>query len=226
MSKIDFQIHYPEFIEKIGVAILLRRRKKKYGVAFRKIKLFIGNRRVKDKCAIVDAEDYYKLSRYDWQLCEEAGKSCYAIRLEGRKIVSMHREIMSQPGGKIVHHEDGNGLNNTKTNLRIVTIAENNRSSRKSGRPASSKYKGVSIHKRSGKWQGSIKYNGIRKHLGCYETQEEAARAYDEAAKIHHGRYAVLNFPPPSFLDETKRGVYASLREVNALECVTAPPMK
>ncbi|MBU1517641.1 MAG: HNH endonuclease [Planctomycetes bacterium] len=232
MSKINFQIPYPAFIEKTAVYYLLLRRKKKYGVAFRKIKLYVGNKPVKNRCAVVDAEDYAKLAQYHWQLVEEAGKPCYAVRLEGRKMVSMHREIMGAQlleaarngGGQIVHHKDGNGLNNTKPNLQIVTIAENNRYCRKRGRAASSKYKGVCLDKKSGKWRAYIKYNGIHKSLGSYEIQEEAARAYDEAAKIYHGRYAVLNFPPPPFLDETRKlsvGVYASLREVNVLECVT-----
>ncbi|MBU1260957.1 MAG: HNH endonuclease [Planctomycetes bacterium] len=173
----------PYLFESIGVAILLRRRKKKYGVGFRKIKLYVGNRLVKNRCAVVDSETYKKISQYDWQLVEEKGKPCYAVRLEGRKMVSMHRQIMNSPAGKVVHHKDGNGLNNTRENLRIVTVAENNRYCRKRGRAASSKYKGVSIHKRSGKWQVSIKYDGIHKSLGSYETEERAGRAGSKGAK-------------------------------------------
>jgi hypothetical protein len=96
--------------------------------------------------------------------------------------------------GKVVHHEDGNGLNNTKENLRIVTVSENNKYVRKRGRAASSKYKGVSLEKRNGKWRAGIKSDGKHKNLGYFENQEDAARAYDEAAKIYHGEYAVLNF--------------------------------
>ncbi|MDD5010940.1 MAG: AP2 domain-containing protein [Phycisphaerae bacterium] len=231
MQKSYLPFYYPNFLEKAIVYFLLRYRRRKYGTGFRKIKLYIANKRVKNRCAVVSPKDYKKISQYRWQLVEEKDKPCYAVRLEGRKMISMHREIMgaqllkaarnrtdpfdlvqqgalqAAQGKKIVHHKDGDGLNNTKENLQIVTVAENNRYCRKRGRGGSSKYKGVSIHKRSGKWQASIKYDGVRKSLGSYESEEEAGRAYDEAAKIYHGQYAVLNFREE--------------KQINPLECVT-----
>ena len=197
MSKIsiNLNLHYPSFIEKTAVYFLLRKRKKKYGVAFRKIKLYVGNKPAKGRCTLVDNEDYGKLAQYHWQLNEENGNCYYAIRLEGGKIIVMHRQITNAPSGMVVHHKDGNGLNNTKENLKIVTTAENNLYRKKRVQSTSSKYKGVCFLKSRRIWRAIISYNRIHKFLGHFENEDDAARAYDAAAKINHGEFAVLNFP-------------------------------
>jgi hypothetical protein len=100
---------------------------------------------------------------------------------------------MNAPKGKIVDHRDRNGLNNTKQNLRLATRSQNNCNTMH--RRGSSKYRGVSREKETGKWKCKICFNGICIYLGLFEAEEDAARAYDKAAKELHGEFASLNFP-------------------------------
>jgi hypothetical protein len=57
------------------------------------------------------------------------------------------------------------------------------------------KYQGVTWHKSSNKWEAVIWCDGKKNHLGLFENKEQAARAYDRAARVHHGEKEQLNFP-------------------------------
>lgn len=79
-----------------------------------------------------------------------------------------------------IDHINGNHSDNRIENLREVTHEQNNKGCKKVSTGAKSKYRGVSPCK--GRWQSSIKCKGVKHHLGTYKTEEEAARAYNEAA--------------------------------------------
>ena len=145
--------------------------------------------------ALVDDEDYEDASRFKWSACEK-GHNVYAlrnIRINGKyHSLYLHRYLMSLSClGKHIDHIDGNGLNNRRENLRLCTNTENLRNQHSSH--GSSKYKGVSWHKRK-KWMARIRVDGVDIYLGVYEEEEAAARAYDKAAKKHFGEFANLNF--------------------------------
>jgi hypothetical protein len=199
----SFKIKIPKIIESIIVYFVLRYREKHYGFAFRRIKLVKSDLAdAKHRYAIVDPEDYERIVQDDWQLYDNHNCKYYAARIEDCKIVFMHRQIMGAPSfglaqggqGKVIDHRNREGLDNRKSNLRLATRSQNN-CNRGRLKDGSSKYRGVSRSKKRRKWRAGINYNGIYKHLGFFENEEDAARAYDEAAEIYHGEFATLNFP-------------------------------
>jgi hypothetical protein len=156
--------------------------------------------------ATVDAENYAWLMQWKW-CAQVRDHRVYAVRnvyLKGRyKQVQMHRLIMVAPSGMQVDHKNGDGTMNVYDNLRICTHAQNHRNFR----PMvgwSSKYKGVSRHKKSNKWRARIMLDGKEIYLGEHESEEEAALAYNEAAKLYHGEFARLNI----ILASTDEGDY------------------
>jgi hypothetical protein len=68
-------------------------------------------------------------------------------------------------------------------------------------KPSSSQYRGVGFHTQRGKWRARIKTRGTETHLGLFDTEEAAAKAYDEAAIKHHGKFAKFNFPQKQEVD-------------------------
>jgi len=95
---------------------------------------------------------------------------------------------------KCVDHIDGNKLNNNFNNLRWCTNFQNN-GNRKKQNHTTSKYKGTSYRKDTKKWRAYIMRNDVQIPLGCFDTEEEAGRAYDSAARELFGEFAKLNFP-------------------------------
>lgn len=165
------------------------------------------------KFAMVDDEDFDELSKHVWY-AQPRDHTWYAVRNTGvgprRRLLMMHAVIAGYAGTRSTKfsvsadHLDHNGLNNQRANLRLATP----RQQAQNRRPlpgGTSRYKGVSKHRR--KWQAEIKDDGRRRCLGQFDSEEDAARAYDAAALTAYGQYAFLNFPRPgerSTLDDAE----------------------
>jgi|LGOV01.1.fsa_nt_gb hypothetical protein len=137
-------------------------------------------------CTVVDDADYGLVSQHCWFLDNARAKAWI-----GGKNVYLHVLLMGKAEGKVVDHINGNPLDNRRENLRHCTHGQNMMNSKSVA--GFSRYKGVYFRKDRNKWRAVIVANGHRSHLGLYETEEDAALAYNEAAKRLHGEYARLN---------------------------------
>jgi hypothetical protein len=173
----------------------------KFGYSYRRIPLGEG------QFALVEPLDYYRLKNFNWYISGN-GKEFYAFRNiiigPGKiKMVSMHRMLLDPPPHLLVDHRNGVTLDNRRANLRLATHAENACNRPKIRSKTSSQYIGGYFEKRTGKWTSKIRVNGKRLWLGRFDTEIEAARAYDRAALKYHGEFARLNFPREDYIKET-----------------------
>lgn len=139
--------------------------------------------------ATIDDEDAY-LADFRWVAKREMRyTTIYAIRRilqnNGKYTTkSLHRTILGITDPKIyVDHIDGDGLNNCRSNLRLVTHTENRRNVFGPRRDSTSGYLGVCWNKQNNKWVAHIRSNGRREHLGYFHTKEEAHKARIAAEK-------------------------------------------
>jgi hypothetical protein len=141
------------------------------------------------RCAFVSDADYALVSPFTWGLVTHSGIAYADATINGREVL-MHRLIM--PGHAMIDHWDTNGLNNCRENLRPCNGTQNQGNSRKRA-GTSSRFKGVSLKKATGKWQAYIKTKSGLKMLGTFSDEVEAAKAYNHAAKEYFKEFARLN---------------------------------
>lgn len=144
----------------------------------------------KGQYAQVDDDDYDRLVQYRWYTHTNG----YAARDEGsvargkRRTVLMHRFIINAPDGVEVDHINGRKTDNQRENLRLCTHHEN-----MANRPATNGKRFKGVVRRTG--HRSLYAEIAGQHLGAFDSEREAALAYDRAARERFGEFARLNFP-------------------------------
>ncbi len=146
------------------------------------------------KFAVVDAIDFEWLNQWKWTAMKPRHPDYpwYAKRKGPTKAVLMHREIAKRAGlreSKLYDHHDGDGLNNTRRNVRPCNQGQNNANGRKRT-GTRSRYKGLSWHKRRNQWLVRIGFAGKEIFLGWFDDEQDAANTYATAARQHYREFA------------------------------------
>lgn len=156
------------------------------------------------RVALVDDDVFAWASRFRWCVLGVSGHHyVYRNLVTGKRgcpKVYLHREIMGAAETELVDHVDRNTFDNRRGNLRVCNHSGNAANSAKvshhGGRPTSSSFKGVTYRRSSGRWLAQIQKGDRYSYLGSFSSEEDAARAYDDAARLNFGEFARTNFPP------------------------------
>ena len=140
----------------------------------------------------ISPEDEYILDMY-WSV-RWSGANWYVKREVREKTKSvgyyLHRVLLGIDSGMCVDHINHDTTDNTRENMRPSTPQEN---ARNSNGWAGKKYKGTFLDKRRNKWNARIKVNYKYKYLGSFDTEDEAALAYNKSAVELFGTFKNLN---------------------------------
>ncbi len=153
--------------------------------------------------ALIDDSDFQCIHNFgNWSL----NKNGYVVTWIGKKKrnIQMQTIIMKPPLGLIIDHRNHITFDNQRLNLRICTNQQNlfNQKSNKHG--LFSKYKGV-VSGVGKKFRAQIGIENKLVYLGEFETEFEAALAYDDAALKYYKEYAYLNYPEQDYIFEVNK---------------------
>ena len=145
----------------------------------------------KSRCVLVDADDYERVRAHRWHFTGHY--AARVMRMNGKwRRQFLHHFLLPTPDGFEVDYRNGDKLDCRHANLRLATTTENHWN-RGLMRVNTSGYKGVTWDKRKRRWRAQIQTCGKNRFLGYFDTPEEAALAYNDAAIALCGSFAWLN---------------------------------
>lgn len=141
--------------------------------------------------AVVDDEDHSLVAKFKWHVLRN-GPRTYAVSDAQvgpykHRNVYMHRLILAAKPGEICDHRDGDGLNNTRENLRTVTASVNVLNQRPQARNSLG-YRGV--FRKGSRYGAKIAKGGVVYRLGLFDSAEAAGEAYETKAVELYGNDA------------------------------------
>ena len=141
----------------------------------------------------IDHEDIDLFAAYRWHVDSVGRKRGKPYLRRSPDKAYWHRVVLGAQRGEQIDHVNGDSLDNRRSNLRFCSQSENNQNWTGSRRNTSG-YKGVSWDRWTGRWVVRIQVDGKQLNLGRFDDREQAARAYDAAAREHWGDFARTNF--------------------------------
>ena len=132
------------------------------------------------KFALVDDKDFDELNKRKW-CANKRGNTYYAVTDAGGYLLQMHRHILglTKGDGKSTDHRNGNGFDNRRSNLRVISHMENMHNRKLSARNTSG-HAGVYWSKETKKWLTQITINYKTIHLGYFDTILDAVKAREK----------------------------------------------
>jgi len=174
----------------------------------------INSKKYGTKYLIIDNSDYPTLIHYTWTLQKGKRDTFYArafLDTEQKIQVRVHRFLMNPKKHERIDHINLNGLDNRRSNLRIVTNSQNLMNSRK---PIvnTTGFKGVTYRKRKKLYCARIVKNGKCVGSVMFRDVLQAAQKYNEMAIHHFGEYARINKFTKEQERALKKGIINPLR--------------